>query len=70
MIFLTNLILVASLLLGDKEDEIPYRDKVDCAEVGDGGGIWSLGGRRVNPGKQYNILLLLLVEVGNLTGHK
>lgn len=39
MIFLTNLILVASLLLGDKEDEIPYRDKVDCAEVGGEGGI-------------------------------
>ena len=39
MIFLTILILVASLLLGDKEDEIPYRDKVDCAEVGGKGGI-------------------------------
>lgn len=70
MIFLTNLILVASLLLGDKQDEIPYRDKVHCAEVGGEGGIWSLGVMRVNPGKQYNILLLLLVDVGNLTGHR
>lgn len=39
MIFLTNLILVASLLLGDKEDEIPYHGKVDCAGVGSEGGI-------------------------------
>lgn len=60
MIFLTILILVASLLLGDKEDEIPYRDKVDCAEVGGKGGIWSLGVMRVNPSKQYNIFVVVV----------
>lgn len=40
MIFLTDLIRVASLLLGDKEDEIPDHGKADC--VGVAGWGWDL----------------------------